>query len=362
MSRGFRRAFQAFYSSAVVQEALQVQRTGGRSRPPWRLVALVAVPALGLVVVAGAVVVHVRQSALQRDDIREISAAFQRADCPGAVAAFDSARNRTILYGSRTPVPAGALDQVEQCGELDRARGLADDGEPADAVAAYLQYLKDHRASPLGRVIPDRLGRVLRDGDPPITSGLCRDLADVVAADELAPHETFPPFFTECGLKLADGSRTEDRERARSLLGEVRRVYPTSSVADRAATAEARTRVLLGGDDGTMSSPYRVEGVSSLASVRYVNHTPWPAVLAVSSAKAGRVVELPGCENCDLYDESSNGPTDCESDGAEGVTIDLSPGAYRVAIQYVGDNAPPDNSGRWTLSRGKYAECYYGIK
>jgi len=133
-------------------------------------------------------------------------------------------------------------------------------------------------------------------------------------------------------------------------------------VASRAATAEARTRVLLSAGDGTMSSPYRIEGVSTLSSVRYVNHTPWPAVLAVSGAKAGRVVELPGCEKCDLYEESSNGPTDCESDGAEAVTIDLAPGSYRVAIQYVGDNAPPGNSGRWTLSRGKYAECYYGIK
>jgi len=325
-------------------------------------VALVAVPALGLVAVAGAVVVHVRQAALQRDDIREISVAFQRADCPGAVAAFGSASHRTLLYGSRTPVPAGALDQVEQCGELDKARDLADDGKPAEAVAAYLQYLKAHRGSPLGRIVPDRLGRVLRDGDPPITSGLCRDLADVVAADELAPHETFPPLFTECGLRLADGSRTVDRERARTLLGEVRRVYPTSSVADRAATAEARTRVSLGAEKGTMTSPYRVEGVSTLASVRYVNHTPWPAVLAVSGTKVGRVVELPGCEKCGLYDETSNGPTDCESDGAEAVTLDLQPGSYRVAVQYVGDNAPPDNSGRWTLSRGKYAECYYGIK
>jgi hypothetical protein len=326
------------------------------------LVAFVALPALGLVAVAGAVVVHVRQSALQRDDIRGISTAFQRADCPGAVAALDAARHRPILYGSRAPVPAGALDQVEQCGVLDKARALADDGKSAEAVAAYLKYLKDHRASPLGRVVPDRLGRVLRDGDPPITQGLCRDLADVVAADELAPNETFPPLFTECGLRLADGSRTADRQRARTLLGEVRQVYPTSSVAARAATAEARTRVLLGGDDGTMVSPYRVEGVTTLASVRYVNHTPWAAVLAVSGAKGGRVVELPRCEKCDLYDESTNGPTECESDGAEGVTIDLAPGSYRVAIQYTGDNAPPDNSGRWTLSRGKYAQCYYGIK
>ena len=342
--------------------ARDVPRTGGRSGPPWLLVALVAVPFLGLVVVAGAVLFHVRQSALQKDDIREIGAAFQRADCPGAVAAFDAALHRTILYGSRTPIPAGAQEQVEQCGELDKARALADDGKGADAIAAYLQYLKDHHASPLGRVVPDRLGRVLRDGNPPVTAGLCRDLADVVAAGELAPHETFPPFFTDCGLKLAGGSRTADRQRARELLGEVRRVYPKSSVAERAATGEARARVLLGADDSTMTSPYRVEGVSRLASVRYVNHTPWPAVLAVSGAKSGRVVELPGCEKCDLYDEASNGPADCESDGAEAVTIDLAPGSYRVAIQYGGDNAPPDNSGRWTLSRGKYAECYYGIK
>ena len=320
------------------------------------------VPALAVLTVAGAVLVHVRQAALQRDDISEISAAFQRADCPGAIAALDSARHRTILYGRRTPVPAGPLDQVEQCAELDKARGLADDGTPAAAVAAYLEYLKDHRAPPLGRVVPDRLGRVLRDGNPPITAGLCRDLADVVAADELAPHETFPPFFTDCGVKLAASPKTADREGARALLGEVRVSYPTSPLLARAGVAEARARVELSPDGGTMTSPYRIAGASKRSSVRYVNHTPWRAVLAMSGAKEGRVVELAGCPGCELYDETSNGPAKCESNGAKATTIELTPGTYRVAIQYVGDNAPPDNSGRWTLSQGKYAECYYGIK
>jgi hypothetical protein len=63
-----------------------------------------------------------------------------------------------------------------------------------------------------------------------------------------------------------------------------------------------------------------------------------------------------------MYEESTNGPENCESDGAKAATIDLAPGSYRVAIEYVGENAPPDNSGRWTLSKGRYAECYYGIK
>ena len=82
----------------------------------------------------------------------------------------------------------------------------------------------------------------------------------------------------------------------------------------------------------------------------------------MSGAKDGRVVELGGCPACELYEETSNGPRNCESDGAKAVTIELAPGTYRVAIQYVGDNAPPDNSGDWTLSKGRYAECYYGIK
>ena len=82
----------------------------------------------------------------------------------------------------------------------------------------------------------------------------------------------------------------------------------------------------------------------------------------MSGAKDGAVVQLEGCPACELYDETTNGPEDCESDDAKAATLKLRPGAYRVAIEYVGDNAPPDNSGRWTLKQGRYAECYYGIK
>jgi hypothetical protein len=324
--------------------------------------AVVAVPAFALLAGIGVIVVHFRQAAEQRADVREISAAFQRGDCPGAVSALGSARSRTIIYGEREPVPAAALEQVAQCAELDKARRLAEEGETAEAIAAYLAYVKDNLTSPLSRAVPDRLGRVLRDGEAPVTTTLCRDLAAVVADDGLAPHETFPAFFTDCGVKLAASRRTGDREGARALLGEVRRVYPKSPEAARAVTVEARARVLLGADDGTMASPYRVEGVDTVASVRYVNHTPWPAVLAVSGGKTGRVVELGACGDCKLYEDGSNGPENCESNGAKATTINLAPGTYRVAIQYVGDNAPPDNSGRWTLSKGKYAECYFGLK
>src|SRR4051812_1951974 len=177
-----------------------------------------AAPAVVLVVALGVVLVHVHQASQQRADVRGVSAAFQRGDCPGAVAALDSARSRALVYGNRAPVPAAALDQVEQCGELDRARLLGDAGKSGEAIAAYLDYLKGHRASPLGRVVPDRLGRVLRGGTAPVTAALCRDLGTVVEADGLAPHETFPELFTDCGVKLAGSPRTADREGARALL------------------------------------------------------------------------------------------------------------------------------------------------
>jgi hypothetical protein len=348
----------------VVQEAPEVPGTGGRpsSRPPRVGKALIAVPVAVLVAAGGVVVVHTRQASQQRADVAEISAAFRRGDCPGAVAALDSARSRTLLYGDREPAPPAALAQVEQCAALDEARVLADDGKTDDAIAAYLGVLADGEASPLGAVVTDRLGRLLRDDGTPATSDLCRDLAAAVDGGRLTPHETFPQLFTDCGVKLAASRRTADREGARALLSEVRTSYPKSPVLERAAVAEARTRVALSPDEGTMTSPYRISGPSKQASVRYVNHTPWPAVLAMSGAKDGRVVELGGCPTCELYDETSNGPEPCESDGAKAVTIQLKPGTYRVAIEYVGDNAPPDNSGTWTLSKGRYAECYYGIE
>ena len=324
--------------------------------------ALIAAPLAVLLVAGIVVVVHLRQAARQRADVAEITAAFQRGDCPGAAAALASARSRPLLYGNRAAVPQPALDQVSQCGRLDQARVLGEGGKADEAIAAYLDYLKDNESSPLGGIVTDRLGRVLRDGEPPVTSGLCRDLATVVEADQLSAHESFPELFTDCGAKLAASTRTADREGARALLSEVRTTYPQAPQLERAAVAEAKARIALSPDDGTMTSPYRISGSAKQASVRYVNHTPWPAVLAVSGAKAGRVVELGGCPACELYEETSNGPQNCESNGAKAVTIELAPGRYRVAIQYVGDNAPPDNSGAWTLSKGRYAECYYGIK
>jgi hypothetical protein len=348
----------------VVQEASEVPRTGGgsSSRPPWLGKALIAAPLAVLLVAGIVVVVHIRQASRQRADIAEITAAFQRGDCPGASAALAAARSRTLLYGNRAAVPQAALDQVGQCGRLDQARVLGDGGKDDQAIAAYLDYLKDNEQSPLGRIVTDRMGRVLRDGEPPATSGLCRDLATVVAADQLAAHETFPELFTDCGVKLAASTRSADRKGARALLSEVRTTYPQAPQLERAGVAEAKARIALSPDGGTMTSPYRVSGAAKQASVRYVNHTPWAAVLAVSGAKDGRVVELGGCPTCELYEETSNGPRNCESNGAKAVTIELAPGKYRVAIQYVGDNAPPDNSGEWTLSKGRYAECYYGIK
>jgi hypothetical protein len=349
----------AFYTSPVVQEVERIPPSGGRRSPG---VLTVLAPAVIAVLVVGVVVVHLRQSSAQKDDIAEISAAFQRADCSGAVAALDSARTRTVIFGGRAQIPAGTLDRITQCAEVDRARAFGEAGKNDEAVVAYLSYLREHRGSPLARIIPDRLGRALRDGDTEITTGLCRDLAAVVAAGDLAPNDEFPDFFTDCGVKLAAGTGQDDRKGARALLTEVRTSYPDSRDLGRAAVAEARARVALGPDDGTMTSPYRVSGPSNGASVRYVNHTPWPAVLAMSGAKDGRVVELGGCPECELFDEASNGPPDCESDGAKAVTIDLDPGDYRVAIEYEGENTPPGNSGRWTLSKGRYAECYYAIK
>lgn len=344
--------------------APEVPRTGGSpsSRPPWLGKALIAAPLAVLIVTGAVVVVHVRQAARQRADVAAISAAFQRGDCSGAVAALDAARTRNLLYGGRAPVPQEALDQVAQCGFLDQARILGDGGKSGEAVAAYLTYLKDNESSPLGRLVTDRLGRVLQEGEPPVTTGLCRDLATVVDAGQLAPNETFPELFTDCGVKLAASRRTADREGARALLSEVRTSYPKAPQLARAGVAEAKARIALGPKNGTMTSPYRVAGAAKQASVRYVNHTPWPAVLAVAGFRTGRVVELGGCPTCELYDEASNGPQQCESDGAKAVTIELRPGTYRVSIQYGGDNAPPDNSGKWTLSKGRYAECYYGIK
>jgi hypothetical protein len=314
------------------------------------------------VLVVGVIVVHLRQTSAQKDDIAEISAAFQRSDCAGAQAALDSARTRTVLLGGRADVPDGALDRIDQCGEVERARRLAADGKSAEAVTAYLGYLRDHQASPLARVVTERLARALREDGAKVTLGLCRDLATVVDAGDLDRNEEFPDLFIDCGVKLADSDRDGDREGARVLLTEVRTAYPGSGDRDRAAAAEARARVELSPGGGTMTSPYRVSGPAKGATVRYVNHTPWPAVLAMSGAKDGRVVQLAGCAGCELYEETSNGPADCESDGAKAVTIDLSPGEYRVAIQYEGDNTPPGNSGRWTLSKGRYTECYYAIK
>jgi hypothetical protein len=315
-----------------------------------------------VVALLGVVVVHQRQASAQRDDVDEISRAFQRADCAAARTALDSARTRPMIYGDRAPVPDGALDQVAQCGELDAAAALAADGRAEDAVAAYVRYLREHPGTPLARVVPNRLGTVLREEEPQAGTGVCRDLAAVVAAGDLAPDVSFPRLFTDCGVKLAGGDRAADREGARTLLTEVRTAYPASSQRERAVTAEARARVALSPRDGTMTSPYRVSGPSKGALVKYVNHTPWPAVLAMSGADDGRVIELTACPTCELYEEGSNGPADCESDGAQAVTIELPPGTYRVAIQYEGENTPPANSGRWTLSKGRYAECYYALE
>jgi hypothetical protein len=329
---------------------------GALPRPGRRVVVA------GLVVVLAAAVLTGTDAWLRHRRAAHLAAvttAFADADCGAALEAWRQSTQDPALPGRRIAVPAGVDSAVATCRRLQDADLLRDAGDAERAFAGYLALRGDAPGSPIARkAIGPRLIAVLDGGRVTARPRLCRDLRGAVEAGLLAKDDAVPPVMTSCGELLARAGSDEDKAVAFALVTAVREAYPTAPDAPRAATVEAGLRLAAArGAPHTATSPFHAAvAASGAASVRFVNHSPWPVTLTVKGPGGGRVVGLRACSGCGPYVRDIS-LKQCMGKGAS-TRLSLPPGRFEVALQYDGDGPEPSH-GYWNLQPGAYEECYF---
>jgi hypothetical protein len=327
-----------------------------RLRPGRRVVTVVLVAVLAAAALTGLDAWLRHRRAV---DLATVTTAYADADCGTALAAWRDAAQDPALPGRRTPPGAAAERAAAHCQALREADLLRAGGQPERAFAGYLKLRAAAPDSPLTRsVIGPRLIAVLDGGSVTARPGLCRDLAGAVEGRLLAADDAVPPVLAACGERLAKNTSEDDRAAAFVLVSTVRRDYPEAADAPRAATVEAALRLSLARRaPHTATSPFlAAPAASGPASVRFVNHSPWPVTLTVRGPGGGRVVSLPACPGCGPYVKDISF-AQCLGKGPS-TALTLPPGRFEMALQY--SRAGPDPShGYWDLRPGKYQECYF---
>jgi hypothetical protein len=289
-----------------------------------------------------------------------VTSAFADADCGRALEAWRQATQDPAFPGRREAVPAGVDRAVATCRALQDADRLRAAGDAERAFAGYLALRRAAPASPIARTaIGPRLIAVLDGGQVTARPGLCRDLLGAVQAGLLADDDAVPAVMASCGELLATAGSDADTETAFALVTAVRENYPKAPDAPRAATVEAGMRLAAARDAAphTATSPfYAAPAASGAASVRFVNHSPWPVTLSVRGPGGGHVVSLRACSGCGPYVRDISF-SQCMGKGAS-TRLSLQPGRFEMALQYDGDGPDPSH-GYWNLQPGAYEECYF---
>jgi len=291
--------------------------------------------------------------------LEAVTAAFADADCGAALEAWRQSTQDPAFPGRRVATPAGVDGAVATCRALEDADRLRDSGDAERAFAAYLVLRRSAPKSPIARkAIGPRLIAVLDGGAVTAKPRLCHDLRGAVDADLLAKDDAVPSVMTACGELLARADSDADRAAAFALVSAVREKYPTSPDAPRAATVEAGLRLAAArGAPHTATTPFLAAArASGAATVRFVNHSPWPVTLTVKGPGGGRVVSLRACPSCGPYVRDISF-SQCMGKGAS-TRLSLPPGRFEMALQYDGDGPDPSH-GYWDLQPGAYEECYF---
>ena len=292
-------------------------------------------------------------------DLDAVTTAFADADCGAALEAWQQSTQDPAFPGRRVPTPAGVDGAVATCRALEDADRLRDAGDAERSFAAYLALRRSAPESPIARtVIGQRLVAVLDGGAVTARPRLCRDLRGAVEAGLLAEDDAVPRVMTACGELLARADSDADRATAFVLVSAVREHYPKAPDAPRAATVEAGLRLAAARDaPHTATTPFlAAPRASGAATVRFVNHSPWPVTLTVKGPGGGRVVRLRACPSCGPYLRDISF-SQCMGKGAS-TRLSLPPGRFEIALQYDGDGPDPSH-GYWNLQPGAYEECYF---
>jgi hypothetical protein len=295
-------------------------------------------------------------------DLAAVVAAYRQRDCAGVLEAWRQASRDPVIPGRRAEPAAGVRGAVDGCRALQDADRLAAAGDADRAFAAYLRIRRSRPESPLAeQVVGDRLVSVLASGHVTAEPGLCRELRGTVAAKGLRRADAVAPVLTACGQLLAGTGADADVQAAFVLVSEVRRTYPKTPSAPAAATVEANLRLRQVADaPHTATTPFHASVTpANAATVRFVNHSPWPVTLTLAGPGGGRVISLPACPSCGPYLRDISWQQ-CLGKGSK-TDLRLPPGRFEMALQYSADGPDPSH-GFWNLQGGWYEECYFFVR
>ena len=313
--------------------------------------------------------------------LEQAHSAFEKSDCPAAMAAYTDAERGRVPWGSPAESPYPAESEKYQCDELTNLAASWDAGQFADAAKGYADFRTDNPGSAALVALWDLVqtsarSQALRDNLPKAgactavdsirrtSSDLKNDFAGSSALDATAVPER-KPVADDAKTLVACAStfeRTKQTAKAYDFYASAMKLKPAGPVLSKATSGRARTDVQLAraANPGKLPAPERISGSGSgPATVVVRNDSPERLELTMSGRKPV-ITSVPACRSCHTY--AGTGPAACPDSGPRR-TFTVPSGTYSVAVRSKVNRSGQEVTpfvGSWNLTRGsRYESCFF---
>jgi hypothetical protein len=348
-----------------------------RRRRVW-LLSLTVVAALVAVFVGG----WVYDYSARTDAFERAHAAFQRGDCPTALANYAQADRGKVPWGSKAEPSVGGTPEIDQCHELKRLADAWDAGNYAVAAKGYSSFAKDYADSaaliPLWALVQKSAGsKDLLSKVPSATACSALESVSSTSATLAAAFTTStelkslptqrvararynPATLVSCAATFEKKGQTA---KAAAFYSTAMTLKPAKAVLSKAISGKARTTVKLAkaANAGSLPTPQRLSGTGSGPAVVVIrNDSPNELALTMSGTKPV-VTTIKACTSCHKY--SHVGPVTCPDTGPQ-QSFRVPAGTYSVVVESkstgAGGRRVTPFAGSWDLSKGsRYESCFF---
>jgi hypothetical protein len=283
--------------------------------------------------------------------------AHAATDCGGAVEPLRSAANGG--WGSSSQVSDRARALLQECEAFLAADALVADGNAADAVVKYSDFIGTYGNSTLAPASVELANALVKStaADQLATDRLCRSLDALNAQQLLQPTaQTLPGLLFACGRAYES---VQDYAAALAVYGRLRREYPSPEAQTAFANATLAEARALGA--GALPAPQaKGSGAGAQQTTVTIRNDSPEGMTIVFSGPEVRVEDLEACTNCASF-EGQNTPTGCPELGPVAHYV-LAPGTYDVLVKSSSPGVRPFHS-NWDLqSTREYASCFFIVR
>jgi hypothetical protein len=333
-------------------------RAGGRLRRLSRLTKVLIV-SVALLIAVGIGIGAWYLSGEQQRDYDKGHEAYLAGNCTEATGPLGEAASSD----TDDDLADKAQAELDECEALLAGDALGTQGEHADAVLSYSEFLTTYPRSPIVDIALTR-GQTLIAGPPERigTLPLCGALDRLEAQGFIAASDdVLAPLLLSCG-EAYEGEG--DFERALAMFDRIRVDDPDHPLIT--AVDEAYVRVTLAQADATgageLSPPAAVGPAddASGAAVVLIQNGSAERLTIVFSGPEQRVEELPPCAECDVFADAESAT--CPETGPE-ARYELQPGSYDVVVKATSGSSVIPFRGTWPLDAGQqYAQCFFIVQ